>query len=94
MGTRYLITYDIRNERRLAQVAKIMEGYGRRVQKSIFEALLTPADLRNLKLDLLQEMDPVDDGIKFFRLCERCEQRVTIIGLGENPDLREEVIIV
>jgi CRISPR-associated endonuclease Cas2 len=31
-----LIAYDIRHSRRLRRVAKIMENYGMRVQKSIF----------------------------------------------------------
>jgi len=35
----WLILYDIRNEKRLRRIAKLMERYGERVQKSVFEAM-------------------------------------------------------
>jgi len=90
----YLAVYDITDEKRLQRVAKVMESYGLRVQKSVFEAALSDSDLRNLKLDLLQIIDPVTDGVKFFKLCERCHQRVRVIGYGEKTDLMEDIVII
>ena len=90
----YLAVYDIRDERRLQKVAKIMENYGVRVQKSVFEAALNGSKLRDLKSDLLQVIDPVEDGVKFFQLCERCQQSVRVIGHGGKTDLLESLVVI
>ena len=57
----YLIIYDIADEKRLVKVAKMMENYGVRVQKSVFEAALTKKVLKKLRLDLLQVIDIDED---------------------------------
>ena len=90
----YLIAYDITDEKRLARIAKLMESYGVRVQKSIFEAALSSAKLNELKWRALQILDPVVDGIKFFKLCERCEQKISVIGKGGHSDLLKRLMIV
>ena len=90
----YLIAYDIANDRRLCKVADIMKNYGVRVQKSVFEAALETTELNELKFALLQVLDPLEDGVKFFRLCERCVQRVNIIGAGEQPDLLKPLLLI
>lgn len=90
----YLIAYDIADERRLHQIAKLMEGYGVRVQKSIFESALSPAELKELKWRTLQLLDPVEDGVKFFKLCERCEQKISVVGKGGHTDLLQRMLIV
>ena len=90
----YFITYDICDKNRLRRVAKVMENYGIRVQKSKFEIALSDKNLWNLKSDLLQEIDPVEDGVKFFKLCPKCQQRTILIGKNVNPDLLETVKII
>ncbi|MBF0240240.1 MAG: CRISPR-associated endonuclease Cas2 [SAR324 cluster bacterium] len=90
----FLIVYDIADEKRLHKIAKIMENYGVRVQKSVFEAALSEISKRNLKIDILQVIDPVEDGVKFFRLCVRCHQRINLIGKGAQPDLLQRVQII
>ncbi len=90
----YLIAYDIADERRLRQIAKLMEGYGVRVQKSIFESALSPTELKELKWRTLQLLDPVEDGVKFFKLCKRCEQKISVVGKGGHTDLLQRMLIV
>lgn len=80
---RVIVTYDISDESRLRKVAKISEDYGTRVQKSIFELNITPAKLEEYIERLMETIDPLVDGIKFFPLCEACALReVEIIGQG------------
>lgn len=67
-----LVTYDIdtstRNgQRRLARVARICEGYGLRVQYSVFECRLTESRLMALRIDLEDEIDPTTDQIRIYR---------------------------
>ena len=90
----YLIIYDIADEKRLVKVAKMMENYGVRVQKSVFEASLTKKVLKKLRLDLLQVIDIDEDGLKFFPLCPKCEPRLIIIGAGERPALMQPLLII
>ena len=59
-----LVAYDVSTEtragqRRLRRVAKACEGYGQRVQKSVFECVLTEVQLERLVQRLMGEMDPV-----------------------------------
>jgi CRISPR-associated protein Cas2 len=68
-----LVVYDIATEtdadqRRLRHVAKICEGYGVRVQKSVFECDLDAPTLRHLVHDLEKAMDPGRDSVGIYRL--------------------------
>ena len=56
-----LVTYDVETitregQRRLRRVAKVCEGMGQRVQKSVFEVVCTPAELVLLEAELRQEL--------------------------------------
>ncbi len=48
-ASRYIVIYDITNNREQQRVSKIMEGYGFRVQKSAFECLLSRAGRDRLR---------------------------------------------
>jgi len=63
-----LVTYDIANARRLQRVAKVMLDYGLRVQRSIFEIDITPAQFRQLRDRTEAKMDFQEDGVKYFPL--------------------------
>jgi len=84
----WLITYDIADHRRLQRVAKLMESYGVRLQKSVFECLLRPEDLNRLLRKLTKEMELETDGLKCFPLCKSCDQKRTV--LGPSADTQHE----
>lgn len=88
MYEHYLITYDIRHPVRLHRLAKIAEDYGLRMQKSVFEANMTPPELQSMKKQMWKVIDPSEDGIEIFRLCQACEAKRTGAGIGlpELPD--------
>lgn len=70
-----LVAYDINTEtqageRRLRRVAKICEGFGHRVQKSVFECVVSPADNVRLVADLAAAIDPRTDSVLLYRLRE------------------------
>lgn len=94
MSQHFLLAYDIRDPKRLAKVAKVMENYGVRVQKSIFEAALDTSAVQQLRRDVVQVLDLDEDGVKLFPLCERCRQRITVFGEGEQPDLFAAVVVI
>ncbi|MCA1985285.1 MAG: CRISPR-associated endonuclease Cas2 [Desulfovibrio sp.] len=82
----YLIAYDIADARRLQRIAKIMEDYGRRVQRSIFEAELDGNQFARLQARVAGQVDPEADGVKYFPLCDWCLDHVTCLGVGDDPE--------
>ena len=67
----YLVTYDVRNEKRLRKVAKHLEGYGTRIQYSVFRCWLSAADTQRLCWELTSLLDAADD-VLFIPLCADC----------------------
>jgi len=88
-----LVTYDVNTEtpegrRRLRQVAKECVNYGQRVQNSVFECLVDPAQFAKLKHSLTCIMDKDRDSIRFYHLGSNWQHRVEHRGndKGYNPE--------
>ena len=84
-----VITYDVdhtdpKGASRLRRVAKLCERYGVRVQYSVFEMLLDPAQLTKLKTDLLDLIDPEADPIRIYRLGKKWESKVETLGADKG----------
>lgn len=79
-----LIAYDIESDRTRRRVAETLEGYGQRVQRSVFECDLTHSQYEELRatLDALYG-DTATDSIRCYRLCGKCVDNVRLIGDGE-----------
>ncbi len=80
-----LITYDVNTEdpagrRRLRQIARQCVNYGQRVQNSVFECLLDPAQCRSLQAKLCKLMDPEKDSLRFYYLGSRYESKIEHFG--------------
>lgn len=84
----YIISYDIRDPRRLRKVAKVMEDFGIRVQYSVFECELSPRLLDLVRERATAQMDLDEDSLRVYRLCADCEGHIerhgTIASL-ESP---------
>ncbi len=63
---RYAIAYDIADDRNRNKVAKTLERYGKRVQYSVFECELAPAELARLKRELAPHVDEETDSVRFY----------------------------
>jgi CRISPR-associated protein Cas2 len=79
----YLITYDVPDDRRRLKVAKALEALGERVQYSVFEAWLTPAERKRLQKRLEKILDEQEDSLRIYSLCAACRERV--VTLGRRP---------
>jgi len=60
---RYLVAYDIRDDRRLRKVASCMEGYGERLQYSVFVCDLSEQELVEMQVELEIRMKPSEDSV-------------------------------
>jgi CRISPR-associated protein Cas2 len=88
-----LVTYDVNTEtpegrRRLRHVARECVNYGQRVQNSVFECLVNPAQFAKLKHSLNSIMDKDLDSIRFYYLGANWQNRVEHLGnkTGYDPE--------
>lgn len=92
-----LITYDVSTETdagksRLRKVSKKCKDYGQRVQNSVFECLIDPAQLRQLQDALKKIIDPEVDSLRFYYLGDNWKQRIEHIGAKPSIDLEGTII--
>lgn len=93
-----LVVYDISTvapdgERRLRQVAKVCEGYGQRVQKSVFECCIEMREIRLLIHDIGKVIDPAVDRVAIYRLREPYQRYTVALGRGPDVDWRGSVVL-
>lgn len=71
----WLVAYDVRDDRRLRRVAKHMEGYGERLQYSLFRCHLSKREVERLRWELSKILMP-SDSLMVIGLCGTCAARV------------------
>jgi CRISPR-associated protein Cas2 len=87
-----LVTYDVSTEtsagrRRLRRVARACLDYGQRVQNSVFECEVDPAQWAALRARLMAEIDAAEDSLRFYRLGAEGRRRVEHVGAKPTLDL-------
>ena len=93
-----LITYDVDfssedGKKRLRKVAKACEKYGVRVQNSVFEMLIDPAQLVELKNLLEKIIDKKNDSVRFYNLGKKWEGKVEILGKEKGFNQQDTLIL-
>lgn len=88
-----IVSYDVATttpagQRRLRRVAKACQDYGQRVQYSVFECIVDPAQWTLLKERLISEIDSEKDSLRFYYLGSNWQNRVE--HLGAKPSLDQE----
>jgi CRISPR-associated protein Cas2 len=94
-----LITYDVSfdtegGKRRLRQIAKICQNYGTRVQYSVFECNIDPAQWVALKSKLLSTYDDSVDSLRFYMLGKNWRSKVEHHGAKATLDLFADPLII
>ena len=72
-----VVCYDIPDDRRRLKVGTMLEGFGTRVQKSVFECDLKPDHLQLLQQKLDKVIKP-DDSIRYYHLCAACVPKIEV----------------
>jgi len=93
-----LVTYDVTTEtregrRRLRRVAKTCEDFGQRVQFSVFECLVDPAQWTALRQKLVEIIDPETDSLRFYFLGKNWKRRVEHVGAKAGYDPEGPLIV-
>lgn len=78
--TFYVIAYDIPDDRRRTRIHKILRGFGRWTQYSVFECHLTDKQLVLLRARLDRHIKPGEDSVRIYQLCSSCMRKVETIG--------------
>ena len=86
---RYIIAYDITDDRRRRKIDKFLSGIGVRVQESVFEACLKTHQLTSVKNQLLDL-----DNVRIYRQCANCEACAEIMGVGPLVSPPSPVLVV
>lgn len=89
----YVLCYDISDDGRRTRVAALMERYGFRVQKSVFECDINAAQLGRLKKQALKMIDKSTDSLRIYRLCAACAARMEHNGSRLEPNTGDAVIV-
>ena len=87
-----LVAYDVNTQttagrRRLRRVARACLDFGQRVQNSVFECEVEPAQWATLRARLIAEIDDGTDSLRFYRLGAEGKRRVEHVGAKPVLDL-------
>ncbi|MBL8397307.1 MAG: CRISPR-associated endonuclease Cas2 [Candidatus Accumulibacter sp.] len=93
-----IVCYDVNTEtrpgqRRLRRVARLCESVGQRVQKSVFECQINRAQFEALERDLLAEIDPKADNLRFYRIAELRGYEVREHGCFKATDFDAPLVL-
>lgn len=93
-----LVSYDVASSgsagaRRLRKVAKICVNHGQRVQYSVFECIVDPAQWVLFRQQLIDVIDPSQDSLRFYFLGANWRSRVEHVGAKETIDQEGPLIL-
>lgn len=83
----YLISYDVKDDRRLQRIHRYLKGKGIHLQKSVFYCVFNKEDLKKTISGLSSLMDPNEDDIRFYPVLVDFE----VISLGQGEKLPKGV---
>ena len=84
---KYVITYDISNDKRRTKLSDLLETYGVRVNYSVFEIELNQTKLNKLlyEIELKKLINKKYDSLRFYHLCKNCAAKSFDIRDREEP---------
>ncbi len=93
-----LVSYDVsttdkKGQRRLRRVAKVCQNFGQRVQYSVFECIVDPAQWTALRQKLIDAIKPEEDSLRFYFLGSNWKRRIEHVGAKQTFDQEGPLII-
>ncbi|MGF1979773.1 MAG: CRISPR-associated endonuclease Cas2 [Nostoc sp. CmiSLP01] len=79
-----VVVYDIPDDKRRTKLSNFLEGYGQRIQLSVFECFLSLDEMRQLFYQVKKQVKESEDNVRFYWISEEAVSRVLTIG-GESP---------
>lgn len=83
---RYVVAYDISNDKNRRKVGEALEAFGKRVNYSVFEIQVkTKAQKNALEKELLKLLKPKEDSLRFYHICQNCVEKSWSLGEESAP---------
>jgi len=84
---KYVVTYDISNDKRRTKLSDLLDTYGNRVNYSVFEIELSEAKREALlhEIELRKLLNKKYDSLRFYHLCENCVPKSFDVANREDP---------
>jgi len=89
--TCYVVAYDIPDDKRRTKIHKVLLGFGKWTQYSLFECFLSRKELILLQAKLTEHLVVREDSVRFYPLCASCVSKVETIG---GPPPSEELLFL
>jgi CRISPR-associated protein Cas2 len=90
----YVICYDVTDDRRRTRLARALDGFGRRVQYSVYEAVLDRPLFDNLVAKISGIINAEVDRVRIYPLCATCASKRVALGADQEWVGDEVVFIV
>lgn len=87
----FVISYDIKDDKRRTKVCNVLKDFGNHVQYSVFECELKEKDYNKMLSKILPLIDKNSDSLRIYSLCETCKKKITVYGV--NNILEEDILI-
>ena len=93
-----LVSYDVSTanaagKRRLRRIAKACQNWGVRVQNSVFECNVTPAQWVQLKAELEEIFDSDTDSLRYYNLGDKYATRIEHVGAKPSLDVEQPLLL-
>ena len=89
----YVISYDIPDNQRRNQLAKVLKGFGSRVQYSVFEAHLTRSQFEQMKQAVNSVINSEKDAVRYYSLCRACVGHIEVPAVGDVTTAPETIVV-
>lgn len=90
----YLVCYDIVSDTRRNKVSKLLESYGLRVQKSVFECVLDEEQYKNISKYLMRLVNKGEDQVRFYPMSAHNRCKVAVVGTKPEFSIDDAAFIV
>jgi CRISPR-associated protein Cas2 len=90
----YLVCYDIVSDTRRNKVSKLLESYGLRVQKSVFECVLDEKQYESISKLLMRLVNRREDQVRFYPMSTHNRCKVAVVGTQPEFSIDDAAFIV
>lgn len=88
-----VVVYDIPDDKRRLKLSNFLEGYGRRVQKSVFECFLSLLEMQELHQKVKRRVKLNEDNVRFYWIAADAVPRTLTLG-SEPPEPPPKAYII
>lgn len=90
----YLVAYDIAEPKRLRRVCSLLEGFGTRVQYSVFECNISTPTMMGLWELLMRRINPEEDRLSAYPIDQSNLDRTLRAGAFSGPPVGENLLLI